>query len=352
MFLLALSAAAALLVTVAPVTPPAEANNHTTTFIRGLVDAAKENQRTTGIPASVAIGMAALETGWGRSSMAQPPINSYFSIKCGTSTPHANGCVDVPSYEYDKQGNRYLQVSSFRTYATVGHSLLDFGRLLTTASRYAPAFQHRNNPDEFVRAVRRAGYATDPQYAETVIGIMKKYQLYQYDSSPGSSGPVVGPSEDWMPQQLRLNAPRPATIPEFVPGPDFPPYTNGSRKPGVRTLQLLLNQYNSAALDADAIFGPLTDRAVRDWQTRQDAKVTGVMDDEAWRSLVPTLSSGTSGGAVTALQHELTQAGFPVPVSGRFDDATVRAVRAFQSHHLIQPTGMVTEVVWARLLDW
>lgn len=155
------------------------------TFIADLVDAAQDNQRATGIPASVAIGMAALETGWGRSEMSQPPINSYFSIKCGSDTPWATGCTDVPSYEYDDEGNKWMEVSSFRTYDSVGDSLLDFGHLLTTAGRYSPAFAHTDDPDEFVRAVRAAGYATDPKYAETVIGIMERHGLHALDLGPG-----------------------------------------------------------------------------------------------------------------------------------------------------------------------
>ena len=349
---MALALAAALGLSLSPIATPVAAETVQEAFIRGLVASAQQNQRDTAIPASVAIGQAALETGWGRSSMAQPPINSYFSIKCGSSSPHSNGCVDVPSYEYDSAGNRYLEVSSFRTYATVGHSLLDYGRLLTSATRYKPAFQYANNPDEFIRAVRKAGYATDPAYAETVISIMSRYDLYRYDLNPTQQGPVAGANPDWVPKPLPAVPARPAVLPEFVPGTDFPAYAVGSPDTGGRTLQLILNEFNQANLEADGIFGRATDAAVVNWQNRVGAKATGVMDDQTWTELLPRLEAGARGGSVTALQQELTQAGFSVPATGSFDAATVNALKAFQQYQNIQPTGIAGSVVWARLLDW
>lgn len=355
--LVALAAAAALTLSLAPATQSARADIELNAaaqdnFIRALVGAARQNQTDTGIPASVAIGQAALETGWGRSKMAQPPINSYFSIKCGASTPFSNGCVNIESYEYDKSGNKYLEVSSFRTYETVGHSLRDYGRLLSSASRYKPAFQHEGDPDAFIRAVHKAGYATDPNYSDIVISIMRRYDLYAYDLKPAPMVPVAGFNPDWFPKPLPAAPAKPAVVPEFVEGPDFPGYAIGVREQGVQTLQHLLNAQNAAGLATDGIFGAGTDAAVINWQNRIGAKATGVMDDQSWLALVPPLAEGARGGAVTALQQELTQAGFTTAVNGTFDAATRRAVSAFQAHHSIRPTGEVGAVLWARLLDW
>ena len=143
-----------------------------TDFIAKLVKGAQENERRTGIPTSVAIGMAALETGWGRSSMTGNMtidgqvyvVNTLFNIKCtATVSPYQTGCVPVPSYEYNADGTRYMKVSNFRTYASWNESTLDYGRLLTTLSRYAPAFNFKKYPDQFVTEVRKGGYATVPR---------------------------------------------------------------------------------------------------------------------------------------------------------------------------------------------
>lgn len=317
-------------------------------FIASLVEAARRNQADTGIPASVAIGQAALETGWGRSKMSQDPINSYFSIKCGGTTPYASGCVDVSSREYGSNG-WYEEVSSFRTYASVGDSLLDYGRLLSANRRYQGAFKYSADPDNFIREVHSAGYATDPNYSTTVIGIMVKYNLYRYDLP---TVPTAGFNPDWKPKPLPSAPARPDVIPAFVPGPDFPAYTSGAKEHGVQTLQYLLNAYGGSALVVDGVFGSASRDAVSSWQRRVGAGVTGVMDDKSWSALLPKLTQGARGEAVTAVQLELNQAGFKVPTTGSFDATTADAVRAFQRHHLIRPTGEVTAVVWARLLDW
>lgn len=317
-------------------------------FIRELLPAAKDNEKATGIPASVAIGQAALETGWGRSGMAQPPINSYFSIKCtSTPSPHQTGCVAVDSYEYDSTGNKILKTSNFRTYASVGDSLLDYGRLLSTASRYQPAFAYLDDADQFIREVHKAGYATDPNYANTVIGIMGRYGLYRYN--------------------LLATTPKPAPTATPTPAPSTPPATtapvapatqaappvlkSGSRGVAVSTLQSLLNHFSSAGLTVDGIFGQATDRAVRNWQTRAGRGVTGVMDEASWRQLLPRLVRGSRGAPVVALQKALTSAGYPVPATGNFLDMTVAAVKKLQGNTGLSQTGIVDFATWSRLLN-
>nr|WP_255622024.1 glucosaminidase domain-containing protein [Tessaracoccus sp. OS52] len=318
-----------------------------------MVPAAQQNERSTGIPASVTIGQAALETGWGRSKMSKPPINSYFSIKCTKYvSPYQSGCIDIESMEQYANGVEYAQVSPFRTYLTVGDSLLDYGRLLTSNTRYAPAFKYTSNADQFIREIHKAGYATDVDYADKVISIMKRYNLYAYNRQPMPPGIVSGYNPDWFPKPLPANPAKPAAVPEFVPGPDFPAYAIGAREQGVYTLQYLLNVELNTALVLDGIFGVATDDAVREWQNRVGAKPTGVMDDETWQELLPRLSPGARGAAVSAVQLELRQAGFSVPVTGVFDATTTEAVKAFQRYQHIQPSGVVGTVVWARFLDW
>ena len=69
----------------------------------------------------------------------------------------------------------------FRTYATAAASYRDHGRFLRENSRYRSAFSYTRSPDEFLRQVWQAGYATDPRYVSKVIGRMKSYDLYRYD---------------------------------------------------------------------------------------------------------------------------------------------------------------------------
>lgn len=319
---------------VALAVPQAHANVQRN-FINSLVSAAQQNERDTGIPASVTIGMAALETGWGRSSMAKAPMNTLFNIKCtATKSPFQKGCSEVASYEYDSNGRRYLKVSGFRTYASTGDSLRDFGRLLTTLSRYAKAFDHQDDPNAFVREVHRGGYATDPRYTELVVGIMRSYDLYQYNV--GSRAKQLGDTSK-LPVTAR----------------DYVDLTYGSAGQAVTTLQRLLAARGYSSLPATGYFGWQTQDAVAHWQDDPAGfdEMSGEVDRATWESLVPTLREGDSGALVTAVQLELRHAGYTmITDSGTFDGLTRAAVEDFQRRHSLPVTGTVATMTWGRLL--
>ncbi len=130
--------------------------------------------RATGVPASVTLAQAALETGWGAATIGD--AKNLFGIK-GTGPA---GSVTVPTQEWEN--GRYITInSSFRKYNTWQESFDDHAKLVTTASRYANCLNYRNDPDQFARELQKAGYATDPEYANKLISIMRANNLYQYD---------------------------------------------------------------------------------------------------------------------------------------------------------------------------
>ncbi|MDR1355936.1 MAG: glucosaminidase domain-containing protein [Propionibacteriaceae bacterium] len=154
-------------------------NSRTGKFIQSVVPFAQAEEREYGVPTSVSIAQAILETGWGRSTLNQIGLN-YFGIKCtNVVSPYQDGCWNLSTSEY--VNGKYVSVNAgFRTYATVANSFMDHGRFLTVNDRYAAAF-NTTTSDEFTRAVAAAGYATSPTYANTLISIMQGYNLYNYD---------------------------------------------------------------------------------------------------------------------------------------------------------------------------
>jgi len=64
------------------------------------------------------------------------------------------------------------QVSSFRAYATPAQSLADYVDFIKTNPRYQQALQHAGDDQAYIREIHNAGYATDPQYADKIIGIL------------------------------------------------------------------------------------------------------------------------------------------------------------------------------------
>lgn len=156
-------------------------------FIKSAADAAKKSEKQTGVPASVTIAQAILESGWGKHHMAD--ANNYFGIKAQEKNGKivfgdvATGYVDRLTKEY-KNGKPYTVVAHFRSYKNMAGSFIDHGIFLT-GPRYQKAlkaYAKSKDADEYARGLQTAGYATDPKYAAMLISLMKKYELYQYNA--------------------------------------------------------------------------------------------------------------------------------------------------------------------------
>ncbi|MEU7904856.1 sporangiospore maturation cell wall hydrolase GsmA [Actinoplanes sp. NPDC049118] len=152
-------------------------------FIKAAVPGAQAGWREYGVPASVTIAQAILESGWGRSSLSAESKN-YFGIKCqnGKYGKLANGCRTVRTQECTKAGKCFETSAAFRTYASQAHSFRDHGSFLKVNSRYAGAFAYTKDANKFIWKVWKAGYATDPNYYTKITGVMKTHDLYKYDT--------------------------------------------------------------------------------------------------------------------------------------------------------------------------
>ncbi len=147
-------------------------------FIASIGEAAVQSADATGVPASVTIAQAILESYWGSSRLARE-ANNYFGIKAQTRSGSA-GSIWFDVWEVIG-GRNVMQSQAFRAYQTIGESFVDHGLFFVENGRYAAAMAVKNDPRQFARAVNRAGYATDPSYASKLIGLMDRYDLYRYD---------------------------------------------------------------------------------------------------------------------------------------------------------------------------
>lgn len=151
-------------------------------FVAAAVPGAQRGWRDYGVPASVTIAQAILESGWGRSSLSTIDRN-YFGIKCqnGKFGTLANGCHVYKTTECATDGTCFATSAAFRTYATMAHSFRDHGNFLRVNSRYKPAFAYTKDANKFIWQVWKAGYATDPNYYTKITSLMATNNLYQYD---------------------------------------------------------------------------------------------------------------------------------------------------------------------------
>lgn len=149
-------------------------------FLDAAADAARQSAAQTGVPASVTVAQAILESDWGRSQLSAS-ANNYFGMKA-MGTLGTDGVVWMPTSEYDDSGSLYQTVDAFRAYKSLTDSMTDHDLLLASGSRYASAMRVRNDPRQFAQMLVVDGYSTDPAYADKIIALMDRYDLYRLDS--------------------------------------------------------------------------------------------------------------------------------------------------------------------------
>src|SRR3954452_19264713 len=84
----------------------------------------------------------------------------------------------------------------------------------------------------------------------------------------------------------------------------WPQIRQGDKEHPVMTLQHLLRA-RGHAVAVDGIFGPLTDKAVRDFQKQKNLSVDGIVGPKTWTALIITVRRGDQGDAVRGVQEEL-----------------------------------------------
>jgi flagellar protein FlgJ len=145
-------------------------------FIAAIVGPAQQCMFESNVPASVTMAQAILESSWGSSGLAVNGKN-LFGIKADASWHGA--AITMPTAEY-VNGQRVMVNAAFRSYPDWLGSIRDHAAFLVGNPRYAKAFQTTNG-EAFAQAIAAAGYATDPNYANLLIQIMRGRNLAQYD---------------------------------------------------------------------------------------------------------------------------------------------------------------------------
>ncbi|MHB8472770.1 MAG: flagellar assembly peptidoglycan hydrolase FlgJ [Gammaproteobacteria bacterium] len=141
-------------------------------FVQSVWPHAQQAARDLGVRPEVLVAQAALETGWGRAMMQQADGSSshnLFGIKASTGWVGAQ--VSVPTLEY-ADGIAVRTRASFRAYGSFADSFNDYVDFLKSNPRYREALAQADNPAAFANALQRAGYATDPAYAQKITAIV------------------------------------------------------------------------------------------------------------------------------------------------------------------------------------
>lgn len=129
----------------------------------------------------------------------------------------------------------------------------------------------------------------------------------------------------------------------------WPTVQSGAKGPDVYAAQHLVTHHGFAT-DPDGIFGPATEKAVKDFQQSVDLEATGIVDPKTWPLLVATVRDGDSGEAVKAAQRQLVKHGHQVAVDGIFGPLSVTATKTFQKASGLTDDGIIGPQTWRALI--
>jgi LysM repeat protein len=172
-------------------------------YIDQFKDIAIEEMHRTGIPASIKMAQAILESNAGRSHLAQQG-NNHFGIKCGGEW--SGGTVMRKDDDYK---NGRLIHSCFRAYENANESFMAHSEFLRDPKKnHRYGFLFRLPADDYkrwARGLKKAGYATNPKYPQLLINLIEKYQLHQFDEMKEVDPTLLVQEESYSPSIQMVN---------------------------------------------------------------------------------------------------------------------------------------------------
>ncbi len=172
---------------------PSPISYTTLSYIEAFKGIAITEMNKFGIPASITLAQGILESGSGSSELAKY-ANNHFGIKCTS---------DWKGKAYYKDDDK--KDDCFRVYQDPNESYKDHSQFLKR-KRYAALFElDKNDYKNWAVGLKNAGYATNPKYAELLINLIEKYQLYQYDQSETEREKLA--REDKVFKEINANIP-------------------------------------------------------------------------------------------------------------------------------------------------
>ncbi len=147
---------------------------HVKAFQQQVAVHAEAASRETGIPANFIVGQAALESNWGRREIrGKDGATSYNLFGIKATAGWKGKVVEALTSEY-VSGVRQQRIEKFRAYDSYADSFRDFANMLQKNTRYEPLIANAQNATAYAQAMQKAGYATDPNYADKLRQVIQQ----------------------------------------------------------------------------------------------------------------------------------------------------------------------------------
>ena len=149
-------------------------------YISKYKEIAKNSMQQFGVPASITLSQALLESGSGMGNLCVQ-ANNHFGIKCRKDWTG-------PSVKYDDDAAQ----ECFRKYSDPEDSFKDHSQFLLSKPWYAKLFKlDIKDYKSWAKGLKAAGYATDPLYPQKLITLIEKYKLYEIDDEVKSNSIII-----------------------------------------------------------------------------------------------------------------------------------------------------------------
>jgi flagellum-specific peptidoglycan hydrolase FlgJ len=148
-------------------------------FLKARVPGAIESHRLYGVPASITLAQAALESGWGLSQLSREAFND-FGIKAAQD---ASEYCELRTKEFIN-GIEKDVMAKFARYSSLADGFAHHALLLARSKRYAPAMAVAADAAKFADELQMCGYSTNPNYAAGLMQLVRQFNLTQYDTEP------------------------------------------------------------------------------------------------------------------------------------------------------------------------
>ncbi|MGC9401876.1 flagellar assembly peptidoglycan hydrolase FlgJ [Vibrio genomosp. F10] len=142
-------------------------------FIKSMQPYANQAAKALGVDSSLLLAQAALETGWGQKVVqnSRGSSNNLFNIKADRSWQGDKVATQTLEYHDNVP---VKEQAAFRSYDSYQDSFNDYVRFLNQNPRYSTALQQTGSSEEFIHGIHKAGYATDPEYANKILRVKQR----------------------------------------------------------------------------------------------------------------------------------------------------------------------------------
>lgn len=148
-------------------------------FVSQIWDYAKKAASKIGLNPAVMVAQSALETGWGKHIIKDKNGESSFNLFNVKAHRDWDGEKAAQSTLEFENGVAVRKVEPFRVYSGFTEAFDDFVGFLKSNNRYESALEKTNNSEQFLQSLQKAGYATDPNYADKIMGILNSDRFKQ-----------------------------------------------------------------------------------------------------------------------------------------------------------------------------